>query len=144
MTRAVVLAVLALGPALGQGIVEGHGTARRFVSRKYGFSMAVPVRWGVSIALDTPVFFYAPRSARFMQDQIPGGGAVITTEPHDRASRRRVETPEAWAVADMRAEASGSRPIEEFQFPPESQVQHAVMCAYMRRSLACMSGTSIP
>ncbi len=131
MARVVLLAVLAVAPALSQGTVEGHGAARRFISRKYGFSMAVPVGWGVSTGLDTPVFFYAPRSARFIQDQIPEGGAVIMTGPQGRS-----KTPEGWALADMNAEASAIQPIEKFQFPPESRALHAVICAYDEAKLS--------
>jgi hypothetical protein len=126
MARVILLAVLVVAPALSQGSVEGHGSARRFLSQKYGFSMAVPPEWSVSTGLDTPVYFCAPRSARFVQDQIPKGGAVITTE----FGQRRARTPEEWAHADALAEASTAPPIEKFQFPPESGASHAVMCAY--------------
>jgi hypothetical protein len=127
MARVILFAVLVVAPALSQGSVKGHGSARRFISQKYGFSMAVPADWSVSIGLDTPVYFYAPRSARFVQDQIPKGGAVITTESGQRWPAR---TPEEWAHADALSEASTAPPIEKFQFPPESGASHAVMCAY--------------
>jgi hypothetical protein len=128
----VFLAVLLAVPAASQGTVEGRGAARRFISPKYTFSMAVPVGWGVSTGLDTPVFFYAPSSERFVQDAIPKGGAVITTRPHDRVSglARSATTPEAWALADARAFASNNPPIEPFQMPRESGASRAVMCSY--------------
>jgi hypothetical protein len=127
-----ILAVLSAAPAVSQGRVLGHGAARRFVSEKYGFSMAVPVGWGVSTTLNTPVFFYAPSSERFVQDAIPQGGAVITTEPHDTASRlsKSATTPDAWALADARSFASEIPPIEPFLLPSESGAAHAVICSY--------------
>jgi hypothetical protein len=129
MDRVALLAVLVVVPALCQGRVEGSGAARRFISQKYGFSMSVPAGWGVSTGLDTPVFFYAPRSARFVQDQIPKGGAVITTEPHGRGPGRRAETPESWALADANVEASTTSRVGSFHFPPESGASHGVICA---------------
>jgi hypothetical protein len=131
-SRIVFLAVLLAGPGVGEGRVEGRGAARRFVSENYRFSMAVPVGWGVSIGLDTPVFFYAPSSARFIQDNIPQGGAVITTEPHDAVSResRPTTTPEEWALADTRASVSNRSPIESFLMPRASGVSRAVTCSY--------------
>lgn len=94
--------------------------------------MAVPGGWGVSVRLDTPVFFFAPPSERFIQDAIPKGGAVITVEAHDGESGQAqlATTPEAWALADMRAFASGSPKVQSFQFPTESGVSQAVICSY--------------
>lgn len=130
--KIVFLAVSLTGPAASQGRVEGHGAARRFISEKYRFSMSVPSGWGVSTGLDTPVFFYAPGSGRFVQDAIPQGGAVITVEPHDIVSGqgKLATTPEAWARADTRAFKSSNTPIEPFQFPKESGVSRAVICSY--------------
>ena len=129
---AIILLVLLALPGASEGKVEGRGVTKRFISQKYGFSMAVPEGWGVSVRLDTPVFAYAPPSERFIQDSIPKGGAVITVESHDSESgqARSATTPEAWALADTRAFASGSAKIQSFQFPMESGVSDAVTCSY--------------
>jgi hypothetical protein len=130
--KILFLVVLLVPPGASQGRVEGRGAARRFVSPRYMFSMAVPLGWGVSTELDTPVFFYARSSERFVQDEIPQGGAVITTESHDTTSglSRSATTPEAWALADVRAFASNTPPIKPFQMPRESGASIAVMCSY--------------
>jgi len=130
--RSIFLVVLFTATATSEGRVEGLGVARRFISQKYMFSMAVPVGWGVSTGLDTPVFFYAPSSGRFVQDSIPPGGAVITVESHDTVSGQRKSgtTPEAWARVDTRAVASSVPSIEPFEFPKESEISHAVICSY--------------
>lgn len=132
MLKSIFLLVLFTATAPSEGIVKGRGAARRFFSQKYMFSMAVPMGWGVSTGLDTPVFFYAPSSERFVQDSIPRGGAVITVEPHDAVSGegKSATTPEAWALADTRAVASSVPPVESFRFPKESEVSRAVICSY--------------
>ncbi len=132
VSKIVVLVVLISAPATSQGRVEDHGAARRFISPKYMFSMVVPVGWGVSTGLDTPVFFYAPTSERFVQTAIPRGGAVITTESHGSVSGsgRSATTPEEWALADVGAFASSSPPIETFLFARGSGVSRAVTCSY--------------
>jgi hypothetical protein len=126
----LVLSVVA--PATSQGRVEAAGSTRHFISQKFGFSMAVPAGWGVSTALDTPVYFYSPSSAKFIQDAIPPGGAVITTEPHDSVTGlgRSATTPEAWAAASAGALTSSSPSIEPFQMPKESGASRAVICSY--------------
>jgi hypothetical protein len=126
------IAVLLARLAAGQGKVEGRGNDRRFISEKFEFSMAVPVSWGVSTGLDTPVFFYAPSSERFVQASIPEGGAVITIESHDTVSgqARSATTPDAWARVDTRAASSGVPPFEPFEFPTESGASRAVVCSY--------------
>ena len=128
----VVIAGLLAAAAASQGRVEGRGAARRFVSQKYRFSMAVPAGWAVSTRLETPVFFYDPFSERFVQDHIPRGGAVITVEPQDTASRpaRSATTPEAWALADTRAFATNNPAIEPLRMPTESGIARAVGCSY--------------
>jgi hypothetical protein len=132
VSKIVFLAVLLTAPAASQGRVEGRGAARRFISEKYRFSMGVPLVWGVSTELDTPVFFYAPPSGRFIQAAIPQGGGVITVEPHDIVSGqgRLATTPEAWALADTHTIAASDTSIEPFQFPKESAVPRAVICSY--------------
>jgi hypothetical protein len=132
ISKILFLTVLLVAPSAGQGRVEGRGDARRFISEKYEFSLAVPVGWGVSAGLDTPVFFYSPSSERFGQSSIPEGGAVITVESHDAVSgrARSATTPDAWARADTRAVASSVPSIESFEFPTESGASHAVMCSY--------------
>jgi hypothetical protein len=130
--RTAVLVILFSALAASEGKVEGRAAARRFISQRYMFSMAVPVGWGVSTGLDTPVFFYAPSSERFVQDRIPPGGAVITVGSHDTASgqRKSATTPEAWARVDTRALASSIPAVEPFEFPKESEVSDAVISSY--------------
>jgi hypothetical protein len=95
--------------------------------------MAVPVGWGVSISLDTPVLFYAASSEKFVQANIPLGGAVMVVTAHDTTSgnQRTATTPEAWARAETRALASTVPPIEPFEFPKESGVVLGVICSYV-------------
>jgi hypothetical protein len=132
IAKTVPLIILLAGLAASKGRMEVRGQGREFVSDRYGFSMAVPPGWGASVELDTPVFFYAPNSEKFVQAEIPKGGAVLTTECHDTTSglARSATTPEAWARVDMRISALGVSPIESFQFPPESGVSHAVISSY--------------
>jgi hypothetical protein len=131
-SKIALLALLLVAAAAGQGTLEGRGGAKRFISLKYGFSMVVPSGWGVSAKLDTPVFFYAPSSGRFVQASIPKGGAVITVEPHDAVSGqgRSATTPRGWALADTRAVASGDPSIEPFLMPRESGASGAVTSSY--------------
>jgi hypothetical protein len=138
VSKIIFLVVLLTSSAASEGSLEGRGPKKRFISQLYGFSMSVPVGWGVSTRLDTPVFFYAPASLRFIQDAIPQGGAVITTEPHDTVSgpRRSASTPEAWALADARAFAPSSPPIEPFVMPRESGASRAVTCSYDETTLS--------
>jgi hypothetical protein len=132
MSNIAVLALLLAGPAASQGTTEGRGPEKRFISQRYAFSMAVPVGWGVSTGLDTPVYFYAPHAGRFIQDRIPQSGAVITVESHDAMSgdARSATTPQALALASTRALASGVPPIEPFRFSKESGASDAVTSSY--------------
>ena len=132
VSKIVYLALSLAAPAASQGKVEGRGAARLFIGEKYGFSMAVPVGWGVSTKLDTPVFFYAPPSERFVQAAIPKGGAVIVVEPHDSVSgqARSATTPQEWVLADARASASSSPLIKRVEMPRESRASRAVMSSY--------------
>ncbi len=127
-----LLATLLAASGAGQGRVEGRGDARRFISEKHRFSVDIPVGWGVSAALDTQVFLYAPSSERFVQDNIPQGGAVITIKSHDTVSgaARSATTPQAWARTDLGVLAAKASPNEPFQFPADSGVSRAVMCSY--------------
>lgn len=114
--KTVPLVILLAGLAASKGRIEVRGQAREFVSDRYGFSITVPPGWGTSVELDTPVFFYARDSEKFVQAEIPKGGAVLTTACHDTISglARSATTPEAWAQVDMRISASGVSPIESF------------------------------
>lgn len=127
------LCILFTSPAACQGRVEGRGAARRFVSQKYGFSIAVPVNWGVpKTVLDTPVFMYAPPAATFGQATIPKGGAIITVECLDSESGliRSATTPEEWARLDARAFAAGSASIKPVRMPKLSESSNAVLSSY--------------
>lgn len=131
--RMILLAsLLAVPAANGEGKVQGQGAGKRFVSVKYGFSMSVPRGWGVSTALDTPVYFFASPSQRFVQDAIPSGGAVIAVESHDATSglSGSATTPRGWAVADARGEASGTPEIEALEMPKESGTSAVVESSY--------------
>lgn len=132
LSKIVFLTAFLAAPSRSQVKVEGRGATRRFISQEYGFSMAVPKGWGVSTGLDTPVFFYAPPSKRFVQDAIPPGGAVITTNAHDMVSgqEKSATTPAAWALANVRIVASSTPPIKPFKFPRESRISRAVTCSY--------------
>ena len=130
--KILFLAMLLPLPGSGEGTLEGHGAEKRFFSRHYGFSMSVPVGWGVSTRLDTPVYFYAPPSEKFVQDAIPEGGAVIIVQAHDAEASlgKSAKTAESWAKADMEAFAPKPVAIQAFQFHAESGVSQAVVCSY--------------
>jgi hypothetical protein len=132
ISKAALLSILAIASAAAQGKVEGNGAAMRFVSQRYGFSMAVPAGWSASSGLDTPVYFYAPDSERFIQASIPPGGAIITTESQDAEFRggRPVTTLEAWAQESTRPFADTVPSFEPFRFPAESGVSRALVCSY--------------
>jgi hypothetical protein len=130
--KAIFCAILLAAAASGEGTVEGQGKGRRFISEKYRFSMAIPVGWGVSARLDTPVYFYAPNSGRFIQDSLPEGGAVITVAAHDTVSglSKSAATPKDWALLDMRGVASGNPSTESFEMPKLSRVSQAATSSY--------------
>lgn len=132
INMAMVASLLAFPSAHGEGRVEGRGVGERFVSVKYGFSMSVPPGWGVSTALDTPVYFFARSSQMFVQDQIPAGGAVIAVEAHDATSgsSHSAKTPREWAVADAQGEASGAPAVGPFEMPVKSEASGAVETSY--------------
>lgn len=131
--RMVLLtSLLAVPAANGDGSVKGQGDQRSFVSVKYGFSMSVPPGWSVSTALDTPVYFFASSSDKFVQDRIPRGGAIIAMEGHDATSglASSAKTPRAWAAADAQAETSGTPLIEPLEMPKASGASGAVETSY--------------
>jgi hypothetical protein len=113
------------------GTVEGRGDSARFISQRYGFSMAVPSGWSPSVSLDTPVYFYSS-SGRFIQAAIPEGGAVITVTAHDTVSgiSRSATTPSEWAAAECRAFSAEKSPISPFEMPSVSMASMAVVTAY--------------
>jgi len=132
LSEFVIIASSVVPPAAAHGRLSGRGAARTFVSDKYRFSMAVPADWGVSTALDTPVFFYAAPGQKFSQDAIPPGAAVIAVEPQEKASReaRTASTPETWAVTDADAFGSSIPSVERFPVPDNSGISGAVWCSY--------------
>jgi len=129
-----IVSVLLMAPAAeGQGTVEGRGDARRFISHKYGFSMAVPPGWSPSTALDTPVYFYSSSPARFVQATIPKGGAVIAVEAHDAVSglSKSARTPSEWAAADARAFfLPEDPPVSPLEMPTQSGASLALVSSY--------------
>jgi hypothetical protein len=137
--RIFLVALLLAAPAAnGDGKVEGQGSAKRFVSFRYGFSMSVPRGWTASTALDTPVYFFASSSQSFVQDSIPQGGAVIAVESHDATSGLggAARTPREWAAAEARAVASGTPIIEGFDMPRESRTSGGVESSYDEEALS--------
>lgn len=128
----MLAAVIALHAADGEGRIENRGNARRFVSQKYGFSMPVPLRWGVSTRLDTPVYFYSTSSRSFGQFTFPKGGAVITVTAHDSVSgkSKAAETPSKWAIAEANSSSSDSPSVAPFEMPKESRASGAVELSY--------------
>ena len=134
-SKILCFAVLAAAvpAATSQGRVEGRGEARRFISQKYGFSMAVPPGWGPSALLDTPVYFYSPQGGRFVQAQIPEGGAVMVVTAHDTVSglSKRATTPSGWAAEDARGFFLSKAPsVSLLEMPSESEASGAVMSSY--------------
>ncbi len=130
--RILLSAILFVNFASGRGSVDGRGAARRFISKAYGFSMAIPAGWGVSTELNTPVYFWGAPSAKFVQDAIPEGGAVIAAQAHDSVSGSAgsATTPWAWALAETRAKASAVPSIKPFEMEKLSESSSAVICSY--------------
>lgn len=128
----LVIALVAANDAGGQGRLEGSGSGNRFISEKYGFSMAVPPGWHVSLEKDTPMFINFSSAEGRSQLTLPKGGAVIVVVAQDALpGRHRLgSSTMEWATTDARGVSSGSPSIKPLQVPKESGVSQAVMSSY--------------
>jgi hypothetical protein len=129
----IATALAATGVADGQGRLEGSGAARRFISEKYGFSIAVPRGWLVDPSKDTPVYFsFSPAEAEDFNRQLrlPRGGAVISLVAQESLPMRSSRTLSDWAVADARGTSAESPSARPFETPTESGMTSAIVSSY--------------
>jgi len=126
------IALLAISALRGQGRLEGRGAARRFVSDKYGFSIAVPPGWHVALEKDTPMYINFSSARGLSQLELPKGGASIVVGcQEDLPGRNRLgKSPLEWAASDARVLSSGNPLIEPLEMPKESGASRAVMSSY--------------
>lgn len=119
--------------AHGQGKLEGRGTAQRFISEKYGFSLAVPQGWSTRLSHDQiPVYVNYPDSRALPQLRLPRGGAMIGIVAKETLLGRRSgnSLPE-WAANDMRIETDGTPTSPEpFEMPGQSDAKDAIILSY--------------
>lgn len=129
---AVMIGWIAFAAPHGQGRLEEHGGARRFVSDQYGFSIAVPSGWHVSLEKDTPMFINFSSARGLSQLAFPKGGASIVVVAQDTLPRqhRLGNTPPEWAVANARGVSAGSPSIKPLDMPIQSEVSRAVVSSY--------------
>jgi hypothetical protein len=133
MFKALCLAGLLIAPAArGQGRLDERGRSRRFVSEKYGFSMAVPPGWFVFSGGDTPVFFNSAPPGGFFQGIPPKGGAVISVLAHETVTglSRSARTPRDWALADAHGASSDNPSIKPLDMSRKSGVSEAFVSSY--------------
>ena len=129
----IAIALFLAAAAGGQGRLGGRGTARRFVSDKYGFSVAVPPRWLVDPSGDTPVFFsFSPSEAGDFNHQLklPMGGAVISIVAAGSLPGRHPSTLSDWASADARGVSAEAPSVRPFEVPSETGITAAVISSF--------------
>ncbi len=131
------VAVVALGSllaslALGRGRIEGSGTARRFVSQRYGFSITVPRGWYASVDGDTPMYVNFRSTGGATQLHLPDGGAAIVVVAQDSLPKRRRlgGSPRDWAQWDTRGVATANPQVWPFWTPKASGASRAVVTSY--------------
>ena len=125
--------VVASATVYSQGMIEGRGTARRFVSEKYGFTVAVPPGWLVDPSANTPIFFsFTPAEAQDFNHQLklPRGGAVISIVASAELPGARPRTLSDWASADARGSSSDAPSVHSFEAPPNTGVTAAVISSF--------------
>lgn len=135
MIRRIAISTIWLAVAAAanaQGRLEGSGLAGRFISERYGFSIAVPLGWHVSLEKDTPMFINFNSAQGVSQLTLPKGGAAIAVVAQDalRGRRRLAASPSDWARIDARQVASGNSPAQSLDMPKESGILHAVVSSY--------------
>ncbi len=119
--------------AQSQAKLEGRGSAQRFVSEKYGFSMSVPAGWSARLSpRDRPVYVNYPASRDLPQLRLPEGGAMIAVMANETSPGRRLaSTLSEWAVDDMHNDADGSPTSpESFEMPMASGTKDAIILSY--------------
>ncbi|MGC2657243.1 MAG: hypothetical protein WA324_04640 [Bryobacteraceae bacterium] len=119
----------------GYGRVEGFGHAARFVSDKYGFSIAIPTGWGIDASGNTPFYFsFSPAEGKEFNHflRLPKGGAVITiiAEEELPGPRSKHERLSDWATQDVRTSADQISAIRPFDMPKETSISRAITTGY--------------
>jgi len=114
----------------GQGrIEEGQRGSKRFISEKYGFSIAVPVGWLVDPSNDTPMYFsFSPAQGQEFNHQLrlPRGGAVISVVAQEDLPGPPRSLRD-WAAADARGDYARDPPIRDLEMPSASGISEALI-----------------
>ena len=129
----LIIGLTAVCTAFGQGRLEGRASARRFVSDKYGFSIAVPPRWLVDPSRDTPMYFsFSPADAGEFNRQLklPKGGAVISIVAQESLRGRQYHSLSEWAEADARGVSAERPSIRPFELSADTGVAAAIISSY--------------
>jgi hypothetical protein len=128
----VAVATPALWHVQAQGRLDGRGADRRFVSQRYGFSIAVPSAWNVSVQKDTPMYVNFSSSAGLSQLTLPPGGASIVVVARDTlpSQGRLGRTLSQWAEGDAKEITTNPPSATPFEMPRESGVLGALTCSY--------------
>jgi len=118
--------------AHGQGKIEGQGAATRFISEKYGFSIAVPPGWHASLERDLPIYVNFTETRGPQQLTLPAHGATIVVVAQETlpGRRRLAKSPSDWAEIDARGVSSGDPAISAMEMPKESGVSKATTSSY--------------
>src|ERR1700722_638554 len=133
LTAALAMVFPLVVTTYGEGRLEGRGNARRFVSQKYGFSMAVPPKWLVDPTKDTPIYFsFSPAEAGDFNQQakLPKGGAIISVLAQDALPGPHAGDLSAWAATDARGVSAEGPSIHPFDISKETHVETAIISSY--------------
>ncbi len=133
IARHVFAVMVSVALVRAQGKLEERGNTRRFVSEKYGFSIAVPPKWLVDPSKDTPMFFsFGPSNAEDFNHQLklPKGGAVISVVPLEIFHGLESRSLSDWAVADAGGDAVENPLLRAIEMPSATGIANAVMSSF--------------
>jgi hypothetical protein len=117
----------------GQGKIEGRGDTKRFISEKYGFSIAVPAGWLVDPSKDTPIYFsFSPSEGNEFNHQLklPRGGAIISVVAQESLPGHQPSNLSEWAARDARGVSAESPSIRPLEMPPETGGAATIISSY--------------
>lgn len=129
---ALIISLAAATGACGQGRLAGSGGTKRFVSERYGFTIAVPPGWYVSLDKDTPMYVnFGPDKALPQLRLPPGGASIVVVAQETLPGQPRLgSTPTAWAMTDARGVSSTEPSVRPFEVPTASGMTDAVITSY--------------
>ncbi len=129
----VFTAMASIALVCAQGKLEERGNTRRFVSEKYGFSIAVPTKWLVDPSKDTAMFFsFGPSDSGEFNHQLklPKGGAVISVVPLEVFHGLESRSLSDWAMADAGDDAVEKPSPRPLEISSTTGITKAVMSSY--------------